>query len=360
MARDRLSALRAQQQVNYNDRWSYPTHPGAREPNRPPAAYVQLERHSEISDVHDVRWSYAARPEFNGAPHQKEHKRHSDPFGDSHACSSTAVSDYSSDKAGFELGYIDSGDQMARFYGEISSIQDSMKTFNDNVSRISDLHARSLNSTDWATARRSTHQLEGLMKETSQLGDQVKCRIRDLHQMDFSGRDGQIRMQQTGMVKHKFVQAIQSYQQVEQAYRVKYKQRLERQLRVVNPDATTEEIKAVVEGDHDGQLFTQMLQTSNRYGESRAVFREVNDRHDDIKKIERTLGDLARLFNDMDTLVMRSGETIDAVQAMAVDVEKHAEVGQLTLLVILAYAKQKRPSVWLEQLVKNNGYVSAF
>ena len=37
---------------------------------------------------------------------------------------------------------------------------------------------------------------------------------------------------QTGLVKQKFVEAIQNYQTVEQQYRTKYKQRLERQFKI--------------------------------------------------------------------------------------------------------------------------------
>lgn len=41
------------------------------------------------------------------------------------------------------------------------------------------------------------------------------------------------------------------------------------------------------------------LLSSNRYGESRAAYREVQERHEDIKRIEKTLGELAQLFNDV-------------------------------------------------------------
>jgi syntaxin 1B/2/3 len=39
--------------------------------------------------------------------------------------------------------------------------------------------------------------------------------------------------------------------------------------------------------------------SSNRYGESRLAYREVQARHDDIKKIEKTLTELAQLFSDV-------------------------------------------------------------
>jgi len=38
---------------------------------------------------------------------------------------------------------------------------------------------------------------------------------------------------------------------------------------------------------------------SNRYGESRAAYREVQERHADIQRIERTISELAQLFNDV-------------------------------------------------------------
>lgn len=60
-------------------------------------------------------------------------------------------------------------------------------------------------------------------------------------------------------MKAKFVDAIQAYQGVEQQYRVKYKQRMERQFKIVKPDATPEEIKAVVNDEGGGQIFQQAV-----------------------------------------------------------------------------------------------------
>ena len=73
--------------------------------------------------------------------------------------------------------------------------------------------------------------------------------------------------------------AIQNYQQVEQQYRQKYKQRMERQFKIgeafspahrhtlyfllsqhsVKPDASPEEVRAVVEDDQGGQIFSQAV-----------------------------------------------------------------------------------------------------
>ena len=140
------------------------------------------------------------------------------------------------------------------------------------------------------------------------------------------------------MLRTKFVEILQTYQQVERDYRQRYKQRVERQFRIgaylcishmiysqtsgsVKPDATPEEIDEVVNNAHGGgdQIFAQavrtdssrpsrtfalsihtlQLTTSTRYGESRQAYREVQDRHQDILRIERTLEELAQMFNDV-------------------------------------------------------------
>ena len=81
-----------------------------------------------------------------------------------------------------------------------------------------------------------------------------------------------------GLLRNKFLEAIQNYQRVEQEGRVKVRQRAERQVRIgvysaslswsvctehpaVNPDATPEEVDAIVEGGSQ-QVFAQAVRLS--------------------------------------------------------------------------------------------------
>jgi syntaxin 1B/2/3 len=180
MARDRLAAMRAQQGAGYNDAPLNPYNGAGGYQSRRPNPYAQQSDRYEMTDVN------------NG--------------------STVPLT------AGM-------GDDMSAFYAEISSIQDSLRTYNDNVTRISDLHSRSLNNLDDAAQARNAQQLEELVEQTSRMSTDLKGRIKALQKKGGSGRDGQIRKQQTQLVKQKFVEAIQSYQQVEQQYRAKYKQR---------------------------------------------------------------------------------------------------------------------------------------
>jgi len=42
---------------------------------------------------------------------------------------------------------------------------------------------------------------------------------------------------------------------------------------------------------------------SNEYGQSKAAYKEVQERHQDIKQIEKTITELAQLFQDVCSLL---------------------------------------------------------
>ncbi|KAJ3502325.1 hypothetical protein NLJ89_g8940 [Agrocybe chaxingu] len=311
MARDRLAAMRAQQgNVSSN---SYPTQAsgnGGYQGRRTNPYAQQDDRAYEMSDE-----------------------------GEGGGDMSAFYSEVRAATPGTNAGYL------IRFF-QISSIQDTIRTLNDNVARIGDLHSRSLNNMDDVAAQRNAAQLDELVEDTSALGASLKRRVKALEAQGGSGRDGQIRKQQTAFVKSKFVEAIQNYQTVEQQYRTKYKQRMERQYKIVKPDATPEEIRAVVNDEQGGQIFSQALMNS-RYTDSRAAYREVQERHEDIKRIEKTLAELAQLFNDMSVLVEQQDETINVIQTQAAGVEKDTEAGLQYTDKAVTSARAARKKRWI-------------
>jgi len=236
------------------------------------------------------------------------------------------------------------GDAMSAFYAEIRSIQDSLQQFNTNVTHIGELHSRSLNNMDDNAAAQNSAQLDELVAETSALSATLKRRIKALEAKGGAGRDGQIMKSQTGLVKSKFVEAIQQYQSVEQQYRQKHKQRLERQFKIVKPDATPEEIRAVVDNEGNPQIFQQALMNSRMTGASMA-YREVQERHEEIMRIERTLVELAQLFNDMSILVEQQEEVINTIEQQAETVQTDTEAAYKhteTAVKSAAAARRKR------------------
>ncbi|TFK54999.1 t-SNARE [Heliocybe sulcata] len=241
------------------------------------------------------------------------------------------------------------GDGMTDFYGEIGNLQDMVAQFDSNVSRISDLHSRLLNNMDEVQTQRLTAELDELVGGTRALSSDIKRRIEALGSQAIPGADARIKKNQLSLVRKKFMEAVQKYQTVEADYRSRYKQRVERQFKIVKPNATPEEVASVV-NDTSGsgnQIFAQAISSSTRYGESRAAYREVQERHEDIRKIEATLAELAQLFNDMSVLVQQQDEQIDTVQTAAAGVEKDTEAALGQTEKAVNSARRARRKRWI-------------
>jgi len=230
------------------------------------------------------------------------------------------------------------------FLTEVASIQDGIERINLNVTNISALHARTLNLTD-SGRDLDAARLDELTAETRNIINNVKERIKALDRESMAA-DAQMRRNRTALVRSKFLEAIHNYQKVEQEYRAKSRQRVERQLRIVKPDATPEEVAAVAEGGGQ-QIFAQALTSSSRYGESRTAYREVQERQQDLKKMEQTLGELAQLFIDMGTLVDQQEETIDIVESTAKDVEMDAGKAVTHLEKAVVHGRSYRKKRWI-------------
>lgn len=143
-----------------------------------------------------------------------------------------------------------------------------------------------------------------MTEDTRTLSNSLKGAIKRLEgqtsKRDARDPNTNVRRTQVGAVKNRFMEAIQRYQSVEQDSRKRQRQKMERQFRIVKPDASPQEVQEALDSSGQGtQMFQQALLNSNRYGDARNAYREVQDRHAEIQKIEQTITELAQMFNDV-------------------------------------------------------------
>lgn len=81
---------------------------------------------------------------------------------------------------------------------------------------------------------------------------------------------------------------------------------------------------------------------SNRSGQARAVLSEVQSRHDDIKKIEKTILELHQLFVDMQMMVEQQQEVFNQIETHAENVVVDLEVGNQDIEKAIVSAKSTR------------------
>ncbi|KAJ7072947.1 t-SNARE [Mycena amicta] len=250
-------------------------------------------------------------------------------------------------------------DTMPSFLEEASSIQDDIKTFSGDVSRISTLNARVLDAIGDDAGPQSTvkAELDSLVNETRTRSGALKDRIKRLQDAvipsssdagaQLKRQDKEMRQNRATFVRQKFVEALQAYQKVEQEHRARSRTRVERQIRIVKSDATQEEINQAIASGEGSQVFMQALTSNANYAHARSAYNEVQARAQDLRKMEQTLAELAQLFADMALLVEQQNETLLAIEEGAKQTEEHAEEGAKQVGISVEIARSLRKKRWI-------------
>lgn len=177
---------------------------------------------------------------------------------------------------------------------QLSTTNSALNEMQDAIHQVRQAHAASLSRLDTGPNSAAQRETDELIDSTRRLTAANKTRIQKLNKL---AKD-KAQKQQVQAAKSRFMGLLQDYQTVEKEFRKKVRERGERQYKIVKPDATAEEVDQVLETENP-QIFSQALLSSNRYGDARGALREIQERNQDIKKIEKTLTELAQMFNEV-------------------------------------------------------------
>ncbi|SMQ50536.1 unnamed protein product [Zymoseptoria tritici ST99CH_1A5] len=141
--------------------------------------------------------------------------------------------------------------------------------------------------------------------------------------------------------------AINHYQTVESSFRKDVQEQQRRQYLIVRPDATESEIREATEAGGDTQIFQQALLNADRRGQAQSTLRNVQQRHDAIQQIERTMIELQQLFQDLDAIVVQQEEPIMAIEQKAEETNTHMEAGNVHVGKAVNSARAARKKKWI-------------
>ncbi|WVF67089.1 hypothetical protein IAT40_001834 [Kwoniella sp. CBS 6097] len=322
MARDRLGNVNRQYGEQPTPQPTYPPTNGVIAPSRAPNPYAQGGNNSapgaqpgQYAQYGHNAGAQAANP-YAGAYGQQEQY---------------AMGGMNPAGAGGAAG----GD----FWSELTTTNTLLGQLQEQIQAVRSAHQSSLTSTDPQAAAYASQ----LNDQARNQREECKIQIKKLYKL---AKGDRAQKTQAEGVKTRFQSLLQEHQVIEKEFRGKVKARAERQYRIVNPQATEEEVRQVTESDNP-QVFTQALLNSNRYGAAKSAYREVQERHAEIQKIEKTLTELAQMFSEMAMLVEQQDETIVNVETQAQGVDNDIKQGYEQTSKAVEHAKKARRKKWI-------------
>lgn len=133
------------------------------------------------------------------------------------------------------------------FLDRVSELRSDIRSLTSDIDHIGQLHQRTLGSTDGA----AKDQLEAYVTQTqvrnTAIKDGIKGLERDLSLTTDSSRT--TKSTQLQSIKTFFRSELEKYQAIESEYRQKYREQISRQYRIVNPDASEDEIRQAADAN---------------------------------------------------------------------------------------------------------------
>ena len=125
------------------------------------------------------------------------------------------------------------------------------------LERLRFLQRQAIDDSDASQGTHTNREIDTLSSETMTLYRNFAARIKTIKSQKESGDPRN--KPQVGLVDRKLKSAINEYQVVEKDYRHKLSAQMERQYRIVRPDASDQEVQEAIQDTSNNQVFSQAV-----------------------------------------------------------------------------------------------------
>ncbi|KAH8854280.1 Syntaxin [Schistosoma japonicum] len=128
---------------------------------------------------------------------------------------------------------------------------------------------------------------------------------------DRTSADLRIRKTQYSTISRNFIEVMTDYNKAQVAFRDACKNRIKRQMEIAERKISNEELEDMLESGNPA-IFTQEIMTDTQ--QAKQSLADIEARHQDIMKLEKSIKELHDMFMDMAMLVESQGEMIDRIE----------------------------------------------
>ncbi|XP_064461020.1 syntaxin-1A-like isoform X2 [Ornithodoros turicata] len=206
---------------------------------------------------------------------------------------------------------------MEEFFAEVEEITQNIDKIEKTVNEMKLKHSSILSSP--LPDEKMKQDLEDLMADVKRMANKVRMKLKlmeqNIEQEDqiVGNRTAELRIRKTqhSALSRKFVETMTEYNRIQNDYRGRCKDRIKRQLEITGKVTTDEEIEEMLESGNPA-IFTEGIVMETQ--KARQTLAEIEARHHDIIKLEKSIRELHDMFMDMAMLVESQGEMVDRIE----------------------------------------------
>ncbi|KAL0984243.1 hypothetical protein UPYG_G00138970 [Umbra pygmaea] len=194
-------------------------------------------------------------------------------------------------------------------------------------------------------------ELQTLRDEIKTLAMQIQRKLKTIEPKKGED-DGQyvpinLRMQRTqhGILSRALVELMGHCNTIQASYRDRNVERIQRQLRITGNNVTDEKLDEMLESGQT-DVFTQNILVDAKA--TKQALNEIESRHDEILKLERSIRDLHDMFQYLAMEVEAQGEMVNRIEANIINSTNYVEKAVENTAQAASYQNQaRRKKMWI-------------
>lgn len=240
---------------------------------------------------------------------------------------------------------------MNNFFKDVDEIKADIDSIRDATHRVEEINEKAVLATTTDEENQLSTQLRPLVDQTNKKAKRAKNMLALLKEDnarlkgkdEIKASDMRIRENLCNTMTRKFIDEMKLYQSAQQKYKSDIKKKLKRQVHIVKPDATDDEIEAVMrnEGGRD-QLYRETILAGGVNDRISNAYQNVVGKYQDVLTLEQSVAELHQMFLDFAVLTEQQGELLDQIEYQVKSAADYVEDANEQVFEAINYQKKAR------------------
>jgi len=222
---------------------------------------------------------------------------------------------------------------MDQFFQDVASVKEDIEAIKEATKRIGEMNEEALMATSDRDEADLSNEMRPLIDETNKRAKRTKNILsllkeenEKLKKKNVKPSDLRIRQNLCNTLTRKFVDEIKQYQNAQQKYKTDLRKKAARQIKVIKPDATEEEVDVIMKTDGGREaLYKETILSGGVNDNIKTAYANVAGKYQDVLALEQSVAELHQLFQDFALLTDQQGELLDQIEFNVKEAADHIE-----------------------------------
>jgi len=250
---------------------------------------------------------------------------------------------------------------MTTFFREVDGINADIKAVSQASKDIGIINEQSMRATTTSEEKALSKRLGPLIQTSNKRAKRTKTLLgllkEETEKLKSEGKlnasDVRVRENMNTTLTKKFIDEMKMYQQAQQKYKTDIKNKVKRQVQVIKPDATDEEINDVMksEGGKDA-LYKQSILAGGVNDQIKTTYAKVAGKYQDVLTLEQSVAELHQMFLDFALLTEQQGELLDQIEFNVTQAGDYVEEANVETHTAIEYQSSiRKKQCWIIVIV---------